>query len=263
VSTTVALVQLRSDDAEPADERVERAVELTCGATDVADVVVLPELWISGAFDVDAAARLAEPIDGPLVERFRALAETTATWVHLGAYPERVDERTYNTSVVVAPDGSIAATYRKRHLFGFDGGETRLMTAGEDLVVLPTPIGRTGLATCYDLRFPEHFRALVDRDATAVLVASGWPERRIEHWRVLLRARAIEDQCWVVACNGVGTHAGVTLGGRSAVIDPLGEVVAEAGADEEVLVAELDPDLSERWRSEFPALDDRRRPRPT
>jgi predicted amidohydrolase len=132
------------------------------------------------------------------------------------------------------------------------------MTAGDDLVVLDTPLGRTGLATCYDLRFPEHFRDLVDLGATTFLIASGWPDRRIEHWRVLLQARAIEDQSWVVACNGVGTHAGVTLGGRSAVIDPLGTVLAEAGTDEEVLLADVDIDLATTWRGEFPALDDRR-----
>jgi predicted amidohydrolase len=258
VSTTVALVQLRSDDDEPADGRIDRALRLTRDATERADLVVLPELWVSGAFDVTAAGRLAEPIDGRLVGRFRHLAEEHSTWIHLGAVPERVGDRTYNSSVVVAPDGSVAAVYRKRHLFGFDGGETTLMTAGDDLVVLDTPLGRTGLATCYDLRFPEHFRDLVDLGATTFLIASGWPDRRIEHWRVLLQARAIEDQSWVVACNGVGTHAGVTLGGRSAVIDPLGTVLAEAGTDEEVLLADVDIDLATTWRGEFPALDDRR-----
>lgn len=258
MSTTVALVQLRSDDTEPVEARIDRAVELTRDATERADLVVLPELWVSGAFDVAAAGRLAEPIDGELVEGFRRLAAEHSTWIHLGAVPERSGERTHNTSVLVTPDGSIAAVYRKRHLFGFDGGETTLMTAGDDLVVLDTPLGSTGLATCYDLRFPEHFRDLVDRRATAFLLASGWPDRRIEHWRVLLRARAIEDQCWVVACNGVGTHAGVTLGGRSAVIDPLGEVLAEAGTDEEVLVATIDTDAAATWRQEFPALADRR-----
>jgi len=258
VDTTVALVQLRSDGPEPVEDRVDRAERLTRDAALGADLVVLPELWVSGAFDVEAAGRLAEPLDGPLVGRFRDVAAATGTWVHMGAFPERDGAHTFNTSVVVAPDGTIAATYRKRHLFGFDGGETTLMSAGDELVVLDTPLGVTGVATCYDLRFPEQFRDLVDLGATAVVVASGWPERRIEHWRVLLRARAIEDQCWVVACNGVGTHAGVTLGGRSAVIDPLGVVIAEGGSGEEVLTAGVDAELAATWRDEFPALDDRR-----
>jgi len=258
VSVQVALVQLSSDQSEPPAERHERALGLTRSATATADLVVLPELWLAGAFDVTGSGSLAEELGGALVESFREVARSSSTWVHLGSIAERSGEHTHNTSVVVGPDGDVRSTYRKRHLFGFDGGEPEVMTAGDSLEVLDTPLGRTGLATCYDLRFPEHFRSLVDLDATAFLLASGWPASRIEHWRVLLRARAIEDQAWVVACNGVGTQCGVPLGGRSAVIDPLGEVVAEAGDDETVLVATVEPDRAQAWRREFPALGDRR-----
>ena len=132
------------------------------------------------------------------------------------------------------------------------------MTAGEELVVATTPAGRTGLATCYDLRFPEQFRSLVDLGATAFLMASGWPTERIEHWRVLLKARAIENQAWMIACNGVGTQCGTKLGGRSAIIDPLGHLIAEAGTEEEVLFAQVNPSAATAWRTEFPTLEDRR-----
>ena len=132
------------------------------------------------------------------------------------------------------------------------------MSEGSDLVVVDTPLGPTGLATCYDLRFPEMFRALVDRGASAFLLCSGWPTPRIEHWRVLARARAIENLSWLVATNGVGSHAGITLGGRSVVVDPRGEVVAEAGDVEEILVADVDPGAALEWRTAFPALEDRR-----
>ncbi|MFZ4669419.1 MAG: carbon-nitrogen family hydrolase [Microthrixaceae bacterium] len=258
MSVRVALVQLSSEQSEPPPERRERALELTRTATSDAELVVLPELWLAGAFDVAGSGALAAALDGDLVDSFREVARTTATWVHLGSVAERNGEHTHNTSVVVGPDGGVRATYRKRHLFGFDGGEPEVMTAGDSLEVLDTPLGRTGLATCYDLRFPEHYRALVDEGATAFLMASGWPASRIGHWRVLLRARAIEDQAWMVACNGVGTQCGVRLGGRSAVIDPLGEVVAEAGDDETVLTATIEPERAEEWRREFPALGDRR-----
>ena len=258
MSVRVALVQLSSEQAEPPSERHVRALELARSAATDADLVVLPELWLAGAFDVPGSGALAEPLDGALVDSFRDLARSTATWVHLGSVAERNGDHTHNTSVVVGPDGQVRATYRKRHLFGFDGGEPEVMTAGDTLEVLDTPLGPTGLATCYDLRFPEHFRSLVDLGATAFLMASGWPASRIEHWRVLLRARAIENQAWVIACNGVGTQCGVTLGGRSAVIDPLGEVVAEAGDTETVMVAAVEPERAESWRREFPALGDRR-----
>jgi predicted amidohydrolase len=164
-----------------------------------------------------------------------------------------------NTSVLLAPDGGIAATYRKIHLFGFDEGEAAMLQAGTREVVANTPLGRTGLTTCYDLRFPELYRSLLAEDSHTFLVPAGWPARRIEHWRVLLRARAIENQALVVAANGVGEHAGVLLGGRSCVIDPWGEVLVEALPDRECLVlAACDPSLVDRTRQAFPVLRDRR-----
>ncbi|MBI1378003.1 MAG: carbon-nitrogen family hydrolase [Frankiales bacterium] len=255
--TRVALVQLDSSDTEPVADRVERAAALVEGLSGV-ELAVLPELWTVGAFDLAAAREHAEPLDGPVVTRMREAARRAGIWLHAGSYPELAGDRRYNTSVVVDPDGDVVATYRKQHLFGWEDGEPSVMTAGDDLVVLPTPLGATGLATCYDLRFPELFRRLVDSGAETYLMASGWPTPRIEHWSVLTRARAIENQAWVVACNSAGRHAGVAMGGRSVVVDPRGEVVAEAGEAEEVLLADVDPDLAVQWRRSFPALTDRR-----
>ena len=179
--------------------------------------------------------------------------------MHAGSYAERAaDGSTYNTAVLIGPAGDILATYRKRHLFGFETGERTLMSSGDDLVVIDTPLGRTGLATCYDLRFPEMFRGLIDLGAETFLLCSGWPVPRIEHWRLLARARAIENLAWLVACNGVGSHAGITLGGHSVVVDPKGEVVAEAGDTETVLFADVVPSQAGEWRTAFPALGDRR-----
>lgn len=257
--TSVALVQLAQDTAtETTAARVDRAIDVTRAACDGADLVVLPELWLAGAFDIHASKEYAEPLDGPLIAAFSDIAAQERTWLHMGSFPERdANGHTFNTSVLFDPDGTIAATYRKIHLFGFDGGEPSVMSAGEDYVVVDTPLGKTGLATCYDLRFPEQFRALVDAGADAFLIASGWPTKRIEHWRILLRARAIENLAWVVACNGVGTQGGTELGGHSAVIDPLGGIVTEGGPAEEVLVASVDPERATQWRTTFPALEDR------
>ena len=258
-STTVALLQLQIEGDEPVAERVARALEWARREAQTADLVVLPELWHVGAFDIAAAREHAEPLDGPLVAAMADVARDTSTWLHGGSFSElAADGHHHNTSVVFAPDGTLAALYRKVHLFGFTGGETTLMSAGTELVTLETPLGTTGLATCYDLRFPELFRGLVDAGATAVVMGSGWPATRIDHWSTLVRARAIENQTLVIACNEVGRHAGTDLGGRSAIVDATGRVLAEGGVGEEVVRAEIDLEVTSRWREAFPVLADRR-----
>jgi predicted amidohydrolase len=258
-AVTVALVQLDVSGTESVPDRVVRTLGLVREAARTANLVVLPELWHVGAFDLSGAREHAEPIDGPLVTALREMAATTGTWLHGGSFAELApDGRRYNTAVLIGPDGSLVAAYRKIHLFGFAEGERTVMTAGDDLVVVPTPLGDTGLATCYDLRFPEQFRGLTEAGASVFLLCSGWPDTRIEHWSVLARARAIEDQAWVVACNEVGTHAGVRLGGHSIVVDPMGRVVAEGGSDEEIVVATIDTTVPQAWRRDFPVLPDRR-----
>lgn len=254
---TVALVQLEINDVESVEARIARAVSIVDEQT--ADLVVLPELWHCGAFDVEKAREYAEPIDGPLVTTLSETAARNKVWLHGGSFTELAnDGEHYNTSVFFDPNGNLVCSYRKIHLFGFDGGETELMSGGEELIVVDTPLGPTGIATCYDLRFPEMFRALNEGGAEAFLLCSGWPGVRINHWDALTVARAIENQVWVVACNEVGTHAGVTLGGHSTVVDPLGEVIARGGDREEVVLAEVDPSKVASWRAAFPAQKDRR-----
>ena len=255
--TRVALVQVAVRDDETPAERVERVAEMVQDLDDV-DIAVLPELWHVGAFDLESARDNAEPIDGPSVRRMREAARIAGIWLHAGSFAELAHGHRYNTSVILDPSGEIVATYRKMHLFGWEDGEPSVMSAGETLVVLPTPLGPTGIATCYDLRFPELFRRLVDSGAETFLMASGWPMARIEHWSVLARARAIENQAWVVACNTGGEHNGVVMGGASVIVDPRGTVVAEGGAGEELLYADVDPALVTSWRRSFPVLPDRR-----
>jgi predicted amidohydrolase len=160
----------------------------------------------------------------------------------------------FNTSVLLDAGGEVAATYRKIHLFGFSDGEPKLMTAGTDVVVHDG----LGIATCYDLRFPELFRALLDGGAVALVMASAWPAKRVAHWRLLAQARAVENQMYVVACNTAGTHSGTVMGGHSIVVDPWGTILAEAGDDEEVLVADIDLGSVPETRRSFPVLADRR-----
>ena len=254
--TKVALVQLDVSDTESVADRIERAAGIVESITD-ADLIVLPELWHVGAFDLAKAREHAEPFDGPLVTRMRASAVAAKTTLHMGSFAELVGDKRHNTAVIIDAVGDVLATYRKIHLFGWEDGEPSVMTAGESCVVLPTPLGATGLATCYDLRFPELFRRLVDSGAESFLIDSGWPSPRINHWTVLAQARAIENQAWMIACNNAGTHAGVEMGGSSIVVDPRGNVVAQAGVSEEVLVADIDIDIARTWRRQFPVLADR------
>lgn len=252
----MALVQADCSSDEGFEARIDRVLAETDHACQQADLVILPELWSTAAFDLDCARTHAQPIDCDLVSRMSDVARRNGVWLHGGSFAEITDsDQHFNTSVLFAPDGSIAATYRKIHVFGY-GGEAELMSAGDDLVVVDTPLGLTGLATCYDLRFPEQFRALAARGAQAFLITSGWPTKRIDAWDVLVQARAIEDQAWVIACNQVGMQKGVQLGGHSAVIDPIGAMVSRTGAEETTLHATIDPSAVLEWRREFPALRD-------
>ncbi len=257
MTVRVALVQLDCSTSESVPDRIVRTLGLVDEVAPGADLLLLPELWPSGAFDIDRAREYAESIDGPVVTALGALAAKHGIWLHGGSVCELGDDgQHYNTSLLFAPDGRLVASYRKIHLFGFAGGETTLMTGGEELVVVDTPLGPTGLATCYDLRFPEMFRALTEGGATAVLLTSGWPTPRVEHWDILTRARAIENQLLFLACNEVGSQPGVDLGGHSVAVDAKGVVLAQAGNGEEVLVVEVDPAVTTQWRETFPVLSD-------
>ncbi|GHG58878.1 carbon-nitrogen family hydrolase [Streptomyces griseocarneus] len=251
-----SLIQLGVDDDEPVAARRERAAGLVRSLRG-SDLVVLPELWPVGAFAYESFAAAAEPLDGPTAEVMSRAALETGVWLHAGSIVERAEDAMYNTSLVFSPTGALVRTYRKIHRFGFDQGEAVLMGAGDRPVTARLPEAVVGLATCYDLRFPELFRALTDAGATAFVVPAGWPERRREHWSLLARARAVENQAYVLACGTAGTHAGVPQAGHSVVVDPWGEVLAEAGHDEEILTADLDTARVAKIREEFPALKDR------
>jgi predicted amidohydrolase len=212
-----------------------------------------------GAFAFETFAEEAEPLEGPTYEAMSKAASDAGVWLHAGSIVERdPDGPLYNTSLVFSPDGELARTYRKIHRFGFDSGEAVLMGAGEELTTVRLPETTLGLATCYDLRFPELFRALTDAGAEMLVIPAGWPERRRAHWSLLARARAVENQAYVLACGTAGAHAGVEQAGYSVVVDPWGEVLAEAGAGEEVLTVDLDPARVATTREQFPALKDRR-----
>jgi predicted amidohydrolase len=255
----VALVQLDVSSKEDSDARISRTLKFIDEAAQRADFVVLPELWHIGAFEIPAAQPQAQFIDGALVAAMRESAASNGIWLHAGSFAERDhDANLYNTSVLIDPNGEVLATYRKIHLFGFDSGEAAVLTGGTEVVVAETVLGKTGLSTCYDLRFPELFRLLVQEQTSAVIVTSGWPKVRIDAWDVLVRARAIENQCWIIACNEIGTQGDVVLGGHSQVVSPEGVVIATAGNEECIVYATIEPELPAKIRKDFPVLRDMR-----
>ncbi|MFE2047619.1 carbon-nitrogen family hydrolase [Streptomyces sp. NPDC059459] len=252
-----SLIQIAVNEDESVEARRRRTAALVREQAG-ADLVVLPELWTTGAFAFEAFDAEAEPLQGPTYEAMAKAASDAGVWLHAGSVPERgPDGHLYNTSLVLSPSGDLAAAYRKIHRFGFDKGEAVLMGAGDELVTVRLPETTLGVATCYDLRFPELFRGLVDAGAETLVVPAGWPERRRSHWTLLAQARAVENQAFVLACGTAGTHAGVPQAGHSIVVDPWGEVLARAGGDEEVLTVEFDPARVARTREQFPALKDR------
>ena len=252
-----SLLQIDVNEGESVESRRRRVASLVREQAG-ADLVVLPELWTTGAFAYEVFAQEAEPLEGPTYEAMAKAASDAGVWLHAGSIPERdPDGPLYNTSLLFSPSGDLAAAYRKIHRFGFDKGEAVLMAAGRELVTVRLPDTTLGVATCYDLRFPELFRSLVDAGAEILVVPAGWPERRRAHWTLLAQARAVENQAFVLACGTAGTHAGVPQAGHSIVVDPWGEVLAEAGSGEEILSVDIDPAKVATTREQFPALKDR------
>jgi predicted amidohydrolase len=255
----VRLLQVESNESEAVAARVERVLAELPTHMAAADLVVLPELWHVGAFNMKGVSESSETESGELVTRLGEIARVTRTWLHGGSIAiAQPGGKALNQAFLFGPDGEVVSTYAKRHLFGFADGERTVIEAGDEFVVTQTPLGPTGLATCYDLRFPEMFRTLLDNGAHTFLVCSGWPTPRINHWQVLTQARAIENQAFMIACNGRGTAGGVTLGGNSIVVGPRGDVLAQAGADDEFIDAEIDVESVDQWRTVFPVLADRR-----
>ncbi|MCW3021400.1 MAG: carbon-nitrogen hydrolase family protein [Conexibacter sp.] len=228
---------------------------------------MLPEKWsVYGAPEDQRAG--AEPLDGAALAWARAIAHELQIDLVAGSIAERVDgsSRGANTSVHVGPDGTDRATYRKLHMFdvligGRDYRESDGEAPGDEVVLSALADGTgLGLTICYDLRFPELYRRLTVEGARILAVPSAFTEPTTrDHWEVLLRARAIENQAFVVAANQVGRHApGLRTGGRSMIVDPWGIVLAQAPDAETYVIAELDLARLERIRADLPSLANRR-----
>ena len=260
-----AAVQLTS--TADRDRNLATADRLTRAAAAAgAELVVLPEKWaVLGTPEETAAG--AEPFDGPALRWAAAIARELGIDLVAGSIAERVDgaDRGSNTSVHFGPDGAQMAVYRKVHMFDVEVGgrtyrESENEAPGEELVVSEAAGGvELGLSICYDLRFPELYRILAVRGARVMAVPAAFTLATTrEHWEVLLRARAIEDQAFVVAANQVGEHAkGYRSGGRSMIVDPWGVVLATAPDGESLAVADLDLGRLHDIRAKIPSLANR------
>ena len=257
-TTQVTLIQLEGGSDAQVDHRVEETLQLLIRAPS-AHLYLLPEVWNVGYFAFDRYKSRAETLAGPTISSLREFARRQQAYVLAGSIIEKGESgELYNTCVLIDDRGEFAAVYRKVHLFGYDSKEAQLLTAGTTLGIADTHFGRVGIATCYDLRFPEQFRAMAWQGVEIFLVPSAWPAVRSYDWEVLTSARAMENQAFLIACNAAGEQEGTSLAGHSRVIDPRGKAIAEAGHGAETLTAQVDSALVRACRKEFPALSDSR-----
>ncbi len=272
--TTLRAAAVQLNATEDVARNLETADRLTREAAAMgAQLVVLPEKWtVLGR--PEAMEACAQTIDGEAARWARQTASELGIDLIAGSFVERRpgQEKTSNTSVHVGADGSVRAVYRKLHMFDVevDGtvyAESAHEQAGDEVVI--TTVGATtprprllGMSICYDVRFPELYRALSDRGAELIVVPAAFTLATTrDHWEVLLRARAIENQCFVIAANQVGAHPpGNRSGGRSVIIDPWGLVLASAPDSEVAIVADLDFAMLAEVRERLPALRHRREP---
>jgi predicted amidohydrolase len=260
-----AAVQMNSGE-DPAANLATATRLVEQAAARAAALVAMPELFhCLGRPEV--MLRHAQEVPGPASDALAALARRLGITLLAGSICERGPEPThgYNTSLLFGPDGTLLATYRKLHLFNIDlpgevsYHESDWLLPGDRVVTADTPLGRLGLSICYDLRFPELYRRLADERADVLLIPAAFtlPTGR-DHWQVLLRARAIENQAYVIAPDQHGQHGpNLTTFGRSTIIDPWGTPLAIAPDGPGVIVAEIDLDRLAAIRERLPALRNR------
>ncbi|MGH2864083.1 MAG: carbon-nitrogen hydrolase family protein [Solirubrobacteraceae bacterium] len=262
----MAAVQLNSGADQAAN--IAAADRLTrAAAADGAQLIVLPEKWTAMGSQQELRAS-AQALDGTAIEWARAIARELRVDLVAGSILERVPgrEKLANTSVHVDPSGEIRAAYRKLHMFDVELGgrsyrESELEQPGDEIVLSRTAGGvELGLSICYDLRFPELYRILAVRGARVIALPAAFTLATTrEHWEVLVRARAIENQAFVIAANQVGEHpAGQHSGGRSMIVDPWGVVLAQAPERPGQILAELDLESQRQIRTRLPSLANRR-----
>jgi predicted amidohydrolase len=255
----ISAVQLRvSGDQRAADRLAAVRQSVADEAARGADLVVLPEMWPVGYFAFDDYAGAGEPLDGPLGCALSEAAAAAGVYLAAGSMVERDGDKLCNTTLLYDRAGTLTASYRKIHLFGYGSKEQQILTPGTDVVVTTIDGMAVGLSTCYDLRFPELYRRMVDAGAELFVVVAGWPFPRVDAWRCLARARAIENQAALVGCNAAGSQGGSTFAGASVAFNAWGTPLGELDDRPGVLRVDIDAESIRAARADFPALADRR-----
>ncbi|MEW5806837.1 MAG: carbon-nitrogen hydrolase family protein [Acidobacteriota bacterium] len=259
----VAAIQMNSTDKRDLNiEKAERFIKQASSGG--AELIALPE-YFSYLSSEGEEIPYAEPIGGELIERMRNLAKDLGIFLLCGSIPEKIkrSKKIYNTSVLIDPKGKSIGVYRKIHLFNINikgkaaFQESNYYEGGKDVVLVKTDKGKWGMTICYDLRFPELFRSLTLKGAEIIFVPSAFTSYTgMFHWMALLRARAIENQVYIVAPAQAGRHSEKRSSyGHSAIIDPWGKVVALLQDGEGVVTARLDFQYLKRVRNSFPCLE--------
>jgi predicted amidohydrolase len=252
---TISLAQMSIALGDP-QRNVKAAEDLIVeAARRGSKLIVFPELWSTG-YALPQARELAHPLN---VGTFAQIASWATQYriAIVGSVLEKRGLESANSATFFAPNGKMLGVYRKIHLFRLME-EDRYLQPGSAGLLLDLPWGATGMAICYDLRFPELFRKYAVDGAKLVLMPAEWPVERLEHWRALIQARAIENQMYMVATNTVGQIGNTTFAGHSMIVDPWGKIVVEVGETPMLATAEIDLDLVDSARARIPVFDDRR-----
>ncbi|MFZ5823805.1 MAG: carbon-nitrogen family hydrolase [Bacillota bacterium] len=252
----VALIQMDIALGRPDLNRERAAAFVRQAAATGAELILLPEMFTTGYCLPELAGGHADRAGEPTGALLAALARETGAYIG-GSVADEREGKVYNRAVVYSPEGERIAVYDKAHLVPMMQ-EERYLAPGDRLTLADLGGVKAGLAICYDLRFPELFRSLTLAGAELFIIPSEWPAQRLHHWRTLAMARAIENQCYVLACNRVGADLANRFPGHSLVIDPFGAVLAEGGEGEEIITAEIDLAQVADVRARIPSLRDRR-----
>ena len=218
-------------------------------------LLVLTELWSTG-YALDQSKELANTLNTGMFTQVTTIAQQNKLSI-VGSILEKRGVEVTNSAAFFAPNGRMMGVYRKIHLFRLMD-EDKWLQPGSAPLTIDLPWGTTGIAICYDLRFPELFRQYAVDGAKMIIIPAEWPAARVEHWRTLLQARAIENQCYIVATNAVEETGDTVFGGHSMIVDPWGKIVIEGGDSAMLLTAEIELDLVDEVRQRIPVFDDRR-----